>query len=167
VSPISQRVPINVVGTPGGSGPAGGQDATAEVGTAPVSPDCRTWLARIGDVLIPASGDMPAASAAGVGGHQLDVVLKARPDLGHHLTRAWVATAGDDAATAIDSLRELDPTAYDAVRLAVAGGYYTNPDVRSALGYTGQQPRTVRIAEDIEEEVLMRVVERGPRFRPA
>ncbi|WP_031470641.1 hypothetical protein [Sciscionella sediminilitoris] len=129
--------------------------------------DCRAWLCAVADHLIPASVTMPAAGAAGVGAGQLDVVLHSRPDLVRELLRAWSSTTELGPAEAVDQLRQLDEPAYRAVLLIVAGGYYTNPEVRDLLGYTGQQPRTVQIAEDIDEDLLMRVVERGPRYRQA
>ncbi|MCT9934461.1 hypothetical protein N5079_30075 [Planotetraspora sp. A-T 1434] len=134
----------------------------------PAVPDeCRDWLRRVADLLIPASETMPAASDAGVAARQLDVVLRSRPDLTHHLLRAWTLTVDTDPPEVMAELRALDPTAHDALCLIVAGGYYTNPRVRGLLGYTGQQPHVVGIAEDIDEELLSRVIERGPRYREA
>lgn len=128
----------------------------------------RTWLAAIADILIPASETMPAASGVDIGGAQLDRVLKARPDLLPHLRRAWMRSADLSAEDAVELLPELDPAAYDAVRIAVAGGYYMHEQVRELLGYTGQQPRQVRVdvvPEYIEEGLLERVMERGPIYR--
>jgi hypothetical protein len=127
----------------------------------------RGWLAGLADLLIPASAPMPAASAVGVATDQLDVVLRARPDLARGLLRAWSATADLPPEEAVVVVPELDPEGWDAVRLAVAGGYYTHPRVRQLLGYDGQQPRAVQVAEDIDLDLLERVVERGPRYRPA
>jgi len=134
--------------------------------TTTVPSDCRQWLSSIADMLIPASATMPAATAAGVAGDQLDLVLKARPDLLHHLIRGWSTTCGSSPSESLDDLRQLDPESYQAICLIVAGGYYTNTAVRELLGYTGQQPHVVQIADDIDEDLLMRVVERGPRYRP-
>ncbi|GAB3360166.1 hypothetical protein [Amycolatopsis echigonensis] len=139
----------------------------------PATPDhhlpgeCRDWLRALADDLIPAVGPMPSAAAAGIDSGQLDVVLRARPDLLPDLLRAWTSTTGLPAGAALKHLRELDDAGYQAVLLAAAGSYYTNREVRELLGYTGQQPRTVQIAEDIDEDLLLRVVERGPLYRPA
>lgn len=135
---------------------------STEVGDA-----CRRWLAGVADVLIPASATMPAATDAGVAGAQLDLVLRARPDLRQGLMRAWAATSDCSPAEAVDTVPELDTDAWDAVRMVVAGGYYTNSRVRELLGYDGQQPRQVRIAGDIDTDLLERVIERGPRYRDA
>jgi hypothetical protein len=138
----------------------------------PVGPpaEFRAWLAEVADLLIPAAGDMPAASEMDVAGRQLDVVLGARPDLVRHLLRGWNTTAGSDPAETARLLPELDPEAYDAVRLVVAGGYYIHPRVRKLLRYTGQEPRTVRVdqvPEYLEDGTLERVMERGPIYREA
>ncbi|MGW3485554.1 hypothetical protein [Rhodococcus rhodochrous] len=137
-----------------------------DAGTTVVPESCRRWLRTIADHLIPASGPMPAASTAGVADGQLDLVLNARPDLTPRLLRAWSTTSADDPAAIVEKLRQADPDVYQAICLIVAGGYYTNSEVRDLLGYTGQQPRVVQIADDIEEDLLMRVVERGSRYRP-
>ncbi|MCE0764154.1 hypothetical protein LWC35_14720 [Pseudonocardia kujensis] len=128
---------------------------------------CRDWLGRVADKLIPASATMPAASEAGVRAGQLDVALRARPDLVRGLLRAWLSTSTLPPSEALEKLKELDGSGYQAVLLIVAGSYYSNPEVRDLLGYSGQQPRTVQIADDIDEEMLLRVIERGSIYRPA
>jgi hypothetical protein len=135
-----------------------------------VPEECRAWLALIADLLIPSDGRMPAASEAGVADRQLDLVLRARPDLHPHLLRAWVTSAGEAPQDALSVIRDLDAEGYDAVRVLVAGGYYANPVIRELLGYTGQQPKVVRvdnIPQYVEEGLLERVMERGPRYRDA
>jgi hypothetical protein len=137
---------------------------------APAAPSaaCRQWLAAIADVLIPAGSGMPSATQMDVPGGQLDAVLAARPDLAHHLVRAWTTTERSDAPEALEELQALDPLGYDAVRLVVAGGYYLHPEVRRLLAYNGHEPQPVRVdvlPEYVEEGLLERVVERGPRFR--
>ncbi|WP_340537769.1 hypothetical protein [Nocardioides sp. GXZ039] len=138
-----------------------------ELTTSP-APQVRTWLAAVADVLIPASDDMPSASEVDVQGRQLDIVLGARPDLTAAVVRAH-ELAGDSTPEAVlDLLAGSDPEALDAVRMVVAGGYYIHPDVRSRLGYTGQEPRQVRVdvvPDYIEDGLLERVMERGPIFR--
>jgi hypothetical protein len=144
--------------------------STRAVALRDVPEECRAWLALIADLLIPSDGRMPAASEAGVAERQLDLVLRARPDLHPHLLRAWVTTAGQEPQDALATISELDAEGYDAVRLLVAGGYYANREVRELLGYTGQQPRVVRVdivPEYVEEGLLDRVMERGPLFRDA
>jgi hypothetical protein len=153
--------------------PPSGQPAPVALSAPPrVGPpaECRAWLARLADLLIPAADGMPAASEVDVAGRQLDVVLAARPDLTRHLLRGWGTVPDDGPEPTVHLLQELDPEAFDAVRLLVAGGYYIHPRIRGLLCYTGQEPRTVRVdpaPEYLEEGLLERVVERGPRYREA
>ncbi|MFE7423362.1 hypothetical protein [Rhodococcus sp. NPDC057529] len=138
----------------------------------PVEDLARSWLADICDLLIPAGSacgrEMPSASAMGVAKGQLDIVARARPDLMRHLVRAATLTEGMSPESALEELNASDPVAYQSVCLVVAGGYYTHSTVRSLLGYTGQEPKPVRVdqlPEYIEEGLLERVIERGGRFR--
>ncbi|GAS88338.1 hypothetical protein [Mycolicibacterium brisbanense] len=134
---------------------------------AAVSGACRLWLGAIGDLLIPAGEHMPSASEVDVSTTQLDVVLNARPDLIEDLNTAWARAAGLPPQMALDHLRTTYPVLYQSLCLIVAGGYYAHSDVLKRLGYTGQQPRTVQAGVDIDEDLLERVIERGPRFRQA
>ena len=102
----------------------------------------RGRLAALADALIPAAEALPTAGEAGVADRLLDqVALAARPDLAAGLHRALVPSP---AAPAV-RLAELaeDRPALDAVELVVAGGYYLSPAVRLAIGYPGQEARTL------------------------
>jgi hypothetical protein len=94
----------------------------------------RARLRALADDLIPAAGDMPAASATGVADEQLDRVLRARPDLAEAVRGAL---AVDDPAD--DALATL--------RYVVAAAYYLSPIVRAALGYAPEQVTPVRSLE--------------------
>jgi hypothetical protein len=134
-----------------------------------VSDQVRRGLEKVGDHLIPEAHGMPAASAMGVGTSQLDTVLSSRPDLAPHLERAFAGAELDDVDAFVASL---DPTAYDAVTLAIVAGYYMHPEVHRLIGYPGQVPKDVqRMSErEIYQEGLMdlaqKVIERGPIYRP-
>jgi hypothetical protein len=144
------------------------KSSTRTVALNEVPEECRAWMALIADLLIPSDGRMPAASEAGVAGGQLDLILRARADLYPHLLRAWVTTQDLAPQDALDVIQDLDAEGYDAVRILVAGGYYSNPEIRQLLGYTGQQPKVVRvdnIPAYVEEGLLERVIERGPLYR--
>ncbi len=103
----------------------------------------RGRLAALADALIPAAAALPSAGEAGVADRLLDQVLAARPDLAAGLHRALVPSPAAPAAR----LAELaaDRPALDALELVVAGGYYLNPAVRLAIGYPGQEARTLHI----------------------
>jgi hypothetical protein len=134
------------------------------------SAEPRDWLRPLFDALIPEEDGMPTASAVGVADGQLDLGLRARPDLPRHLVRACALTEGLAPSKALRTLPALDPAAHAAVLETVAGGYYAHAQVRALLGYTGQQPVPVRPddhPEYLAEGLLDRVVERGPIYRSA
>jgi hypothetical protein len=145
--------------------------ATSPAGNAPagaVPAELRTWVERVADELIPADGAMPAASTVDTAGRQLDEVMRVRPDLLDGLVRAH-RMAGDAHPSGVLDRLSPDPTAREALLLVVAGGYYSSPLVTGLLGYTGQTPEPVRIdryPRYVAEDLLDRVVARGPIYRP-
>jgi hypothetical protein len=143
--------------SPAASAPAGG-----------LTTGLRAWLERVADELIPADGAMPAASTADPAGRQLDAVMRVRPDLLDGLLRAH-RMAGDAAPSRVLDHLSSDPAAREALLLVVAGGYYSSPLVIGLLGYTGQTPEPVRVdgyPRYVAEDLLDRVVARGPIYRP-
>jgi hypothetical protein len=103
----------------------------------------REQLAALADVLIPPGSGMPAPSEVGIGEHLLDQVLAARPDLVGALHRALQA-GNSEGAERLSELAASDAEARDALELAVAGGYYMSAEVRSLIGYPGDEPVPVR-----------------------
>ena len=135
-----------------------------------VEPELRAWLGTIADELIPAADDMPAATEVGVADGQLDLVLGVRPDLARALARAWVLAGNQSAGPAMSTLATLDPPAHQAILEIVAGGYYSSDRVKRLLAYTGQQPTPLPPEDQpvyLAEELLERVVHRGPIYRVA
>lgn len=133
----------------------------------PLDAAARARFAALADHLIPEADGMPAPSSVGIGGAQLDVVLRFRPDLADPLWRALDAAA-DDPDAAMSRLRAHDPEAHAALVTAVVAGYYLSGEVQARLGYPGQQ--AVPIALDtfppyVEEGLLDQVLERGPIYR--
>ncbi|WP_394840594.1 hypothetical protein LZC95_26195 [Pendulispora brunnea] len=130
----------------------------------------RTRLAALADLLIPADGDMPAASAAGVAGAGVDAVLTARPDLLEPLQFALSIAAYEDAAHALALLRDKYPLVYSALGELVAGAYYLHPDIQDRMGYRGRQAITIDVTnggamDKGDVELLSPVVQRGPIWR--
>lgn len=104
-------------------------------------PDERMVLARLADVLVPRSGDMPSASEVALCDAPIDRALASRPDL-LATVRVLVARARDRHAE--DLVRELekdDPMVLQALLQLIAGAYYMLPEVRAILGYAGQARR--------------------------
>jgi len=123
-----------------------------------VDDDVRFRLARVAQVLIPASDTMPSADEVGVADALLDRVLAAVPSLAAALTTTLDADiAEEDVGPWLDALSRSDLAAYRSLGLAVAGAYYLDPEVRRRLGYEGQVPQPVRPAafpEYVDEGLL-------------
>ncbi len=130
-------------------------------------PDQRAVLAGLADVLIPAGDGMPAASAAGAAGQGLDQVLAAVPALGAGLADVLARAKGRDPAEFVAGLARTDPAAYGILTEVVTAAYFMNPDVRQAVGYTGQGPTPLDPRVDyMEDGLLESVIKRGPIYRP-
>jgi hypothetical protein len=76
---------------------------------------------------------------------------------------------GIDPAMAVARLRAEDPAGFGVLAEVVAGGYFLNPQVRSAIGYPGQQSVPIHQEEppDYEQDGLIAsVIARGRVYRP-
>ena len=132
-------------------------------------PRRRATLMAVADLLIPSGDGMPSASEAGVAGRWLDEVLQVRPDFGPPLAAVLDRLVGADPEAALASLRSTDPAGFGVLAEVVAGGYFLNPKVRSAIGYPGQQSVPIEDEEppDYEQDGLIAsVIARGPLYRP-
>src|SRR5947209_227983 len=130
-------------------------------------PTQRTVLAALADVLIPAADGMPSASAAAVAEEGLNQVLAAVPSLGPSLADVLAKAKGRDPAEFIANLARTDPSAYGVLTEVVTTAYFMNPEVRKAVGYTGQGPSPLDPRVDyMEDGLLESVIKRGPIYRP-
>jgi hypothetical protein len=137
--------------------------------TAKFDAERRAVLAAVADVLIPNGDGMPSASEAGVAGRWLDEVLGLRPDFGPQLAAVLDRMKGPDPAAAVVRLRADDPAGFGVLAEVVAGGYFLNPEVRSAIGYPGQQSVPIQHEQppDYEQDGLIAsVIARGRVYRP-
>jgi hypothetical protein len=126
----------------------------------------RTDYASMADALIPRAEGMPSASDADVPTQWIDKALEYRPDLESSFIRALNFASGKDAAVAIDSLNREDAEAFDSLGVLTSGAYFLNPEVKKLLGYPGQVPSPANDDVDTYSDMLSRVLERGPIFRP-
>lgn len=127
----------------------------------------RAVMAALADVLIPASDGMPSASAAAVAEEGLNQVLAAVPSLESNLSDVLTKAKGREPAEFIANLARTDPAAYGVLTEVVAAAYFMNPDVRKAVGYTGQGPSPLDPRVDyMEDGLLESVIKRGPIYRP-
>ena len=127
----------------------------------------RKILAALADVLIPASDDFPSASQAGVANELLDTVLVSRPDLLEGLLKILKDAADRNPQEFMNELRVRDEVAYGILTELVPGAYFLNEQVRAQLKYDGQSPRPIDPHADyLDDDLLQRVIDRGPVFRP-
>jgi hypothetical protein len=127
----------------------------------------RAVLAGLADVLIPAADGMPSASAAAVAEEGLNQVLAAVPSLEASLADVLARAKSREPAEFIASLARTDPAAYGVLTEVVTAAYFMNPDVRKAVGYTGQGPSPLDPRVDyMELGLLASVIKRGPIYRP-
>jgi hypothetical protein len=130
-------------------------------------PAQRAVLASLADVLIPTGDGMPSASAGAVAEEGLNQVLAAVPSLGASLAEVLARAKGREPAEVIASLARTDPAAYGILTEVVTAAYFMNPDVRKAVGYTGQGPSPLDPRVDyMEDGLLESVIKRGPIYRP-
>jgi hypothetical protein len=137
--------------------------------TVPFDAGRRAVLAAVADVLIPKGDGMPSASEAGVAMRWLDEVLRLRPDFGPPLAAVLDRIKGVDPAAAFARVRAEDPAGFGVLAEVVAGGYFLNPQVRSAIGYPGQQSVAIEHEQpaDYEQDGLIAsVIARGRVYRP-
>lgn len=126
-------------------------------------------LRALADAMIPALDGRPSGSAVLIDAGTLDRARAARPDLDAPLHAALAAVDRDllrsEPALALDDLADREPTVFQAVGQLLAGAYVIHQDVRTAIGYPGQEALPLR--DDTEEyfEMLAEVVERGPFLR--
>jgi hypothetical protein len=154
------------------AGPAAGGGSGLSAGQ-------RRVLLAAADVLVPADGGVPAASATAGFDEYLDRALAARtevlPDLGALLDAlpVGVETVGTDPGAdgmALE-LRRMDSERPDDLRLltdVVAGAYFMIPAVLARIGYPGQHREPARLedaADEIETGILDPVIDRGWQVR--
>ncbi len=134
-----------------------------------IDDELRRAFVAIADVLIPAYGDMPAASEANVGGESLDRILTLRDDLKAAFIRGLRTTVGKPAAAAALALNDSDPTALATIGLVASAAYYMDPEVRLLIGYPGQDRSPIdpdAPPEYLRDNLLQPVIARGAIYRP-
>jgi hypothetical protein len=121
--------------------------------------DQRRTFAALTDILIPASGAMPSASAAGVPEALLDQVLGYRPDLADAFADAITSCTDKDPEAALDELAAHMPDQFEVLTVLAAGAYFLSPAVTAAMPYDAA-PRPARDDIDSYVDLLAAVVER-------
>ena len=99
--------------------------------------DARQTLIALADLLIPASGRMPSASQADVGGVWIDRALAARSDWTADLVALLERARGKDYHAILAEIEASEPATFTMLTELVAGAYFMNPAVRKLIGYPG------------------------------
>jgi hypothetical protein len=128
--------------------------------------DQRDIYARMADILIPSAEGMPSATEAEIPSKWIDDALRYRPDLEQSFIRAISYGAKYEAKQAVEVLNKEDVEAFDTLGVLTSGAYFLNPIVKKLIGYPGQVPSPANDDVDKYIEMLTRVVERGPIYRP-
>jgi hypothetical protein len=140
---------------------------TVKTETELVSESLRVALARVADILIPASERMPSASAAGVASDLLDTTLQIRPDLWRRIEPVLIECERGDAESILRRVEVNDSATFDAITEFVAGTYFMSDQVRELIGYQGQESSTSLMEMTEFVDLIAPVVERGPFYRQA
>lgn len=135
---------------------------SAEVGT----------LRAIADVLIPASGDNPAATADPGFDECVGRAIDARADAFGVITAVLARLDGarpDAIDQALRALHADQPDHFQALSAVVAGAWLLSPAVRARIGYPGQRRDPARLeeaADEISDGILDPVLARGRVYTP-
>ena len=101
----------------------------------------RALLARLADVLIPASDGHRSASQADVAGQWLDCVLAARPDLAAGLVDVLQKSHDIGPADAVAALKSSDPAAFGVLTEIAAAAYFIAMPLASGTNEMALAPR--------------------------
>jgi hypothetical protein len=129
-------------------------------------------MRSIADVLIPACGSNPAATAEPEFDRWLARAVDARADAFDAITAVLDQLHGAAPQQIDEGLRALhaeQPEVFQAVSTVIAGAWLMIPAVRARVGYPGQHRAPARLEEavdQISDGILDPVLSRGPIFTP-
>lgn len=133
-----------------------------------LTPELRAAFALVADLLIPAYKGYPSATSVGVHEKMLDDVLGFRPDITEAFLRGVAAIDAAHLSASVNTLYKADPEAFNAISLAASGGYYMTAQVRTVLGYPGQESvpyNPHEVPDFLMNHRLEAVARRGPIYR--
>ena len=133
-----------------------------------LTPELRAAFAAVADMLIPAHKQYPSASSVGVHEKMLDDVLGFRPDIVDAFFRGLASIDVTKLSGSVNAIYKSDPEAFNAVSLAASGGYYMTPQVRTVLGYPGQESVGYdphEVPDFLIDHRLEKVARRGSIYR--
>jgi hypothetical protein len=126
-------------------------------------------FARLADLIIPHTNEMPSATEADVATIWIHRALGIRPDLRPDMMRGLQKARNANSLGALKLALADDRAAFVALTMMVANAYYLNPEIRRRIGYDGHNAHPFDADETPEytsNGMLERVFARGPIFRP-
>jgi hypothetical protein len=111
-------------------------------------------LRRVADTLVPALGDVPAASAEPGFADSLAAALDARSDAFEPICAALAALAATPQQDLWARLRDLsvaEPETFQALSAVVAGAWLLTSGTRERIGYRGLQPDKAGLEDAIDD----------------
>jgi hypothetical protein len=129
-----------------------------------LSPLERAKLGELADLLIPRTSGMPSGTDAHVQGEYMDRVFDVRPDL-VDVVRSGLEGVSEPLPSTFEALEALKPTRLRPLADAVTAAYFLNPEVSRLVGYRKRSVIPIRFDDDLDQ-LVSRVVERGPIYRP-
>ena len=123
-------------------------------------------LRRVADALIPARGDIPAASAEPGFPERIALALDARSDAFESICAALgtlAPAAPDDLFARLRDLSVTEPESFQALSTVIAGAWLLTSGVRERIGYRGLRSDKAGLDEAIEDldGLLDPVIERA------
>jgi hypothetical protein len=123
-------------------------------------------LRRVADTLIPARGDIPAASAEPGFADRMALALDARSDAFSSICaalRTLAPVAQDDLFARLGELSVTEPESFQALSTVIAGAWLLTSGVRERIGYPGLRSDKAGFDEATEDldGLLDPVIERA------
>jgi hypothetical protein len=111
-------------------------------------------LRRVADALVPARGDIPAASAEPGFADSLALALDARSDAFEPICMALAALAATPQPDLFTRLHELsveEPETFQALSTVIAGAWLLTPGARERIGYSGLRSDKAGLEDAIDD----------------
>ena len=119
------------------------------------------------NVILPASGPMPAAGSLDLAKRELALVRKLRPGLEAALLRLLAQCPESVTPGWFDDCAGKCPEDCRQVVTLVCAAYYLHPEVRRILNYPGQRALTLPRGGFGQEELVIEMMSGPKRYRPA
>lgn len=120
----------------------------------------------LSNVILPASGPMPAAGTLDLTGRELALVRKLRPGSEPALLRMLAQCPENVTPGWFDDWAREHPEDCRQVVILVCAAYYLHPEVRRILNYPGQRALTLPRGGFGQEDLVIEMMSESKRYRP-